>query len=113
MLLLIGLALTVIGALRLIPADVAQGTYVEGSYISQNTIALWTGVILSALSIVLLLAMRERFAVRIGTAEGEKDAVVSSRREYIAQIVDALTRARDHFRSSADAGTSYRIKPAG
>ena len=40
-----------------------------------------------------VLLVRERYAVRIATAEGEKNAVVSEKKEYITQIVDALNEA--------------------
>jgi hypothetical protein len=45
-----------------------------------------TGVLITGL-------MRERYAVRIATAEGEKNVVISSQKEYIAQIVDAISSA--------------------
>ena len=44
--------------------------------------------------------IRQRYAVRIATAEGEKDVVVSSRKEYIQQIVDALNRAYNYIRNN-------------
>ena len=47
------------------------------------------------IGILILASAHERYAVRIGTAEGEKNAVVSRKREYIAQIVDAINHAFD------------------
>jgi hypothetical protein len=58
-----------------------------------NILAAWVGVGLAIIGTVLMLAVRERYAVRISTAEGEKNVVVSSRKEYISQIVDALNEA--------------------
>jgi hypothetical protein len=42
---------------------------------------------------LVMLRLREKYAVRIYTAEGEKNVVVSASREYISQIIDALNRA--------------------
>jgi ABC-type amino acid transport substrate-binding protein len=51
------------------------------------------GVLLVLAGIFVMLRLREKYAVRIITAEGEKNLVVSQSREYISQIVDALNRA--------------------
>jgi len=45
------------------------------------------------LGLIVMVIVRERYAVRIATAEGEKNAVVSNKKEYIAQIVNALNEA--------------------
>jgi hypothetical protein len=60
-----------------------------------NTFAMWVGVGLVVLGIIILAVSRVRYAVRISTAEGEKNAVVSGKREYISQIVDAIHSAFD------------------
>ena len=51
------------------------------------------GSVLFGLGLLIMIRMREKYAVRIFTAEGEKNVVVSQSREYISQIVDALNRA--------------------
>jgi hypothetical protein len=61
--------------------------------ILSNVAAAWVGVGIALIGTVLILAVRERYAVRIATAEGEKNVIVSSRKEYISQIVDALNEA--------------------
>lgn len=61
--------------------------------ILSNVLAAWAGVGIAFIGTILILAVRERYAVRIATAEGEKNVVVSSRKEYISQIVDALNEA--------------------
>ena len=48
---------------------------------------------LALIGIIVLAIVRERYAVRIATAEGEKNAVVSDKKEYISQIVNALNEA--------------------
>lgn len=92
-LMLLGLASAVLGYLRMVPAELNVTTN-EG-LLSSNTVALWVGVALAMAGLSILLLVRERYAVRIGTAEGEKNAVVSRKREYIAQIVDAIHSAFD------------------
>lgn len=93
LLMLLGITAAVLGVLGLVPSDINMQT--EGGTISANTLALWIGGALAVVGLLILLASHERYAVRIGTAEGEKNAVVSRKREYIAQIVDAVHSAFD------------------
>ncbi len=92
LLLLVGLALAACGYLNIFPSE-NLGSAASG--IGMNLLALYVGLGMMLIGIIALLVSRERYAVRIGTAEGEKNAVVSTRREYIAQIVDALHSAFD------------------
>lgn len=97
LLLVIGLLIAACGYMYVFPAgEVGTG---DGR-VEINTLALWMGLGLALVGIIALMVSRERYAVRIGTAEGEKNAVVSTHREYIAQIVDALHSAFDMGRSS-------------
>ena len=89
-LLLLGVISAVIGYLRVF----SEQSISDGG-MSANTLALYIGVGLVILGLLALVISKERYAVRIGTAEGEKNAVVSSKREYIAQIVDAIHSAFD------------------
>jgi hypothetical protein len=91
--LLIGLTAVVCGVMGLIPADINMST--DNGYITGNELALYIGAGLALLGIIVLAASKERYAVHIATAEGEKNAIVSRKREYIAQIVDALHSAFD------------------
>lgn len=92
-LLLTGLLFGIVGFLNLVPETMDIQTRI--GYLNANTAVMWGGVILFALGLLALLVARERYAVRIGTAEGEKNAVVSRKRDYIAQIVDAVHTAFD------------------
>ena len=103
-LLLFGIAAAVLGFLKLVPAD--MNMVADARVVSGNTLALWVGMALAAFGLVSLLFSRERYAVRIGTAEGEKNAVVSRKREYIAQIVDAVNSAFDLGHSAPTMTTS-------
>jgi hypothetical protein len=93
-LIVLGLAAAVCGFMNLIPADMNVKTD-SGEVVSGNTLALLVGIVLALIGFVILLFARERYAVRIATAEGEKNAVVSRKREYIAQIIDAIHSAFD------------------
>ena len=93
LLLVTGLVLAACGYLNLFPADINLNT--EDGYLSMNTLALWIGAGLFFIGVLSLAFSKERYAVRIATAEGEKNAIVSSKREYISQIVDAVHSAFD------------------
>ena len=93
LLLIVGLGAAVLGFLGMVPAD--MGVRTDGGTISSNTLAIWTGIALTLIGLLSLMLAHERYAVRIGTAEGEKNAVVSRKREYIRQIVDAVHSAFD------------------
>lgn len=92
-LVLIGLTAAVCGYLNMLPPDMSIQT--EDGPLSANTLALWIGLGLMLIGIIAMVMTRERYAVRIGTAEGEKNAVVSTKKEYISQIVDAIHSAFD------------------
>ena len=91
LLILLGLIALFFGWLGYVPSTMNLQT--ENWIIDSNTLALWVGAGLLLIGILALALSRERYAVRISTAEGEKNAVVSHKREYIAQIVDAMNRA--------------------
>jgi hypothetical protein len=93
LLLILGLTAAVLGFLHMVPSDFNVQT--DEGVMSSNTVALWVGMVLGLVGLIMLLVAKEKYAVRIGTAEGEKNAVVSRKREYIAQIVDAIHSAFD------------------
>jgi hypothetical protein len=93
LLLLLGIIAAVCGYLGVIPADWSLQT--DSGLMSGNMLAVWIGVALFVIGVLVLIFTKERYAVRIGTAEGEKNALVSTKREYIAQIVDAVHTAFD------------------
>lgn len=96
LLLIVGFIVAVIGILNLIPNTMIADVQLNDQAVSANTVAMWAGGALALIGIVILAVVRERYAVRIATAEGEKNAVVSDRKEYISQIVDALNQAFNH-----------------
>jgi hypothetical protein len=93
LLLLLGIVAIACGYMGVLPADLSIQT--NNGSLDSNMVALWIGIALAVIGILVLALSKEKYAVRIGTAEGEKNAIVSYKREYIAQIVDALHSAFD------------------
>ena len=94
LLLILSILLMVSGFLNTFPnPDGLYQSFNDDGYYGANLIAIWGGGFLAVVAILLLVIMRERYSVRISTAEGEKDAVVSPRKEYISQVVEALNKA--------------------
>lgn len=61
--------------------------------VDQSLLLLLPGALLVVAGLILVVTVKTRYAVHISTAEGENDVIVSSQREYVNQIVNALTRA--------------------
>ena len=97
---IIGLIVMFAGLLKLVPSTWINDAIIAGTLVSGSTIALIIGGLIAFIGVLLLGIIRQRYAVRIATAEGEKDVVVSSRKEYIQQIVDALNDAYNYIRNN-------------
>ncbi len=93
LLLIVGFLVAMIGILNLIPASFIADMRFGDQVVSANTVAVWSGAAIALIGLLILAIVRERYAVRIATAEGEKNAVVSDKKEYISQIVNALDDA--------------------
>ena len=90
---IIGLLVLLIGALELLPAETAGDVRVMNGYISANDLAVFSGSLIAAAGLLFAVLVKPKYAVRISTAEGESNAVVSKHQEYIRQIIDGLNRA--------------------
>jgi uncharacterized membrane protein len=97
----LGVVIAICGFMYLFPGDVFGNVQMNGEFVNSNTIFMWIGVAIILLSILVIALMRERYAVRIATAEGERNAVVSHRKEYVAQIIGALNEAMRFARPGA------------
>lgn len=95
---MLGVILAVCGILNLTPENIVPSARVLGLTLSGNTIVLIAGAAIAFMGILIIGLLRERYAVRIATAEGEKDVVVSNRKEYVNQIVNALNAAFNFVR---------------
>jgi len=58
------------------------------------TVEFFAGVGAVFLGLILLIIMGEKYALRIETAEGYKNVVISKSREYIDQVLNALRKAK-------------------
>ncbi|WP_276369553.1 DUF6232 family protein [Chryseolinea sp. H1M3-3] len=96
LLLIVGFIVAVVGILNLIPPSFIPNMQIDNEYVSANTVAMWAGGSVALIGLLILAVLRERYAVRIATAEGEKNAIVSDKKEYISQIVNALNEAFSH-----------------
>jgi hypothetical protein len=92
-LLTFGFLLTMVGIFSAIPSNMAQGLHFGKLYLSMNAVALVGGILFLLLGLIVSIVTKKRYAVRIATATGERDVVVSEKKEYISQIVDALDEA--------------------
>ena len=61
--------------------------------ISGMQTAIVMGCVLLAIGSVILMAARVRYAIHLETAEGGRNVLVSKRKEYVAQVLDALNKA--------------------
>jgi hypothetical protein len=93
LILILGIALIACGVLQIIPASTVPNLELGNTMFTANTVAIATGSLFMLIGLLVIGMMRERYAVRIATAEGEKNVIVSNRKEYIAQIVSALSEA--------------------
>jgi len=92
-LLLLGALLEIIGAANLIPSSVVGDMVILNQSLTANQAAIGAGILLLVIGAVWMMFTKERYAVSITTAEGERNVVVSERKEYITQIVHALNEA--------------------
>ena len=60
---------------------------------SANFLVMALGILLFASGLMGVIMAKEKYAVKITTATGEKNVVVSQDHEYVSQIVSALNRA--------------------
>jgi len=87
----LGAALIKLGMMDIFPST--YNFYLGDTLITSNVFAAWLGVGMALAGTLQIIFVRDRYAVSISTAEGEKQVVVSRHREYIAQIIEALNQA--------------------
>jgi len=90
---LLGAAMISLGALQAVPNSIMSDFVFHSFRVSANAVATGLGAGLLVAGCVAFGLMKVRYAIRIATAEGEKNVVISKRREYVAQILDALNKA--------------------
>jgi hypothetical protein len=95
----LGLLFILLGVTNIAPPiDYAMNVY---SYkIQYGTLMVIFGTILIVVSLLISFLIKERYSVRISTAEGDKNVVVSGKREYVNMIVEALNQADQSIRQN-------------
>src|SRR5258708_4434370 len=92
LIMMIGVLTMMMGVFHWIPKNSMRAFQILSFQISENVAAISIGAVLLAAGAVILSFTKERYAIRLATAEGEKNVLVSKRKEYVAQILDALNR---------------------
>jgi hypothetical protein len=93
LLLVMGMILITSHFLNFISPMVLLDFGIEGSYISASKMALYSGLMLMIIGAIKISRVRKRYALRIATPEGEQNAIVSHKKEYIGHIINALNNA--------------------
>jgi ABC-type multidrug transport system fused ATPase/permease subunit len=105
-LLVLGVLLEVIGAANLISPNTVSDMYIMDQSVTANQLSMGVGIFFLLVGAVWMFFTKERYAVSITTAEGERNVIVSDRKEYIRQIVHALNEA---FFAKFDSSTSSSL----
>ena len=92
-LMIFGLAALVTGLLQLLPDDRLISFYIQNILVTANRLAIAVGILLLIAGIIMSSVIHDKYSVHIVTAEGEKDPIISEKKDYINQIVSALEYA--------------------
>ena len=90
---IIGMLIVVIGAYGLVPPGFIENRLIMNRWVTVNDWAVIVGAIIALVGLLTAMLVKPKYAVRIATAEGENDVVVSRQREYIRQIIEGLNKA--------------------
>lgn len=92
-LMLVGLAIAANGYFYFIPFSFFEFLKIPIQYATSN-IQIIVGAVVACIGIALMVLIPKRYALRIETAEGKKNAVVSRSKEYVYQILSAIRKAK-------------------
>lgn len=92
-LVILGVAGVITGFFHLYSNIAMDPFYVGNTIITANRLAIIAGFVLFVAGLALTAFLHDKYAVHIVTAEGDKEPVVSDRKQYIQQIVSALQKA--------------------
>lgn len=90
---IIGMLIVVIGAYGFVPPGTVETMVIGNRRVTANDWAVFIGAIIALGGLLIAVLVKPKYAVRIATAEGENDVVVSRQREYIRQIIEGLNKA--------------------
>jgi hypothetical protein len=90
---LIGLGGIITGAMHLYSHSSVEPFYIGSIPVTVNRIVFFAGLLFLSGGFILAFTTRGKYAVHIVTAEGDKEPVVSTKKEYIREIVAAIQKA--------------------
>lgn len=93
LLFIIGMLIVVVGAYQLVPPGLVDNVYMMERWVTVNDWTVVAGALIALAGLLTAMLVKPKYAVRIATAEGENDVVVSKHREYIRQIIEGLNKA--------------------
>ena len=91
---LVGVTIAANGYFYFIPTSFFDFFKIPLEYATSN-IQILVGAGIACIGIALMLLLPQRYALRIETAEGKKNAVISKSREYVDQIQTAIRKAKN------------------
>ncbi len=94
----VGVAFLLMGVFNLIPGNLIQDLEVGNYILTARLLSLIFGAAMFLAGIIFLMIEKEKYGVQIVTAEGEKEVVVSYKKEYVAMIDEALTKALQRWK---------------
>ncbi|SRR5258705_9947020 len=92
-LLVLGVIAFVAGLLHLLNHEEVVQFRIGETDMTLNRIVALAGFIFIILGLIGLVLRHKKYSVHIRTAEGEKDPVVSTKKDYVSQIVSAINTA--------------------
>jgi hypothetical protein len=90
---LLGAIMILLALLHWLPLGSLPTIQFLSSEINGKEIVIIIGAGILTIGTVMLSLTKERYAIRLATAEGERNVLISKRREYVTQILDALNKA--------------------
>lgn len=95
---LLGVFLMVDAFLWIIPDSFMASFYLPVAGDGRIELELIIGIASFLIGMVYLILSRKKYALCIETAEGNKNVVISKKKEYIDQVIEALQKAKNSWR---------------
>lgn len=93
-LIIVGIASAISGFMRVFRENTQAVSIDETTKtMGTNEIAMLIGGVLFLAGVIWALVSHERYSVRLTTAEGETDALVSTKKDYVGQVINAVQHA--------------------
>jgi hypothetical protein len=90
---LAGLPLAVCGYLNLISTVAVPYIKINQVYYNPNNIALWAGLVYTAIGLLPFFIDRKSYTIRVTTEDGKTNIVRSHNKEYVMKVMEGLNNA--------------------